>query len=508
MKGYKFMKNINNLKMANLFSVFTFHKLIFLFPVVMLVFSACQGPLADSSAATGTLTVNLGGGGRSAAWPPSDENEILGDLTLEITMEGPTGTQHHTLDKGATAASFTLVAGLWKITVEAYYIEMLFGAGSNSVDVKAGQNNPVTVKMNETDITFFAVANANDWKDAVTAITNGGSGKKYVVNVTGNFKANGTTSSTFGGAIGINVIICGKHTIELDGTGSFLYIDSNQTVVMRDLKLKGHEDNNVSLVSVNGGAFNMEGGASVSGNTSFISDRKGDGGGVYVVSGGIFTMSGNASVSDNIANVSGGGVYIESGGIFNMKDSASVSGNTGAYGGGAYVEGTFNMSNSAKVSGNTADANGGGVYIYTGGTFTMKDSAKVSDNTGEYGGGVNIYSNGTFNMSNSAKVSGNSAKYDGGGVCISGTFNMYDSASVSGNTAIRGGGVFNDGTFNISGGTVYGSTDPNTSLRNKLTGSGSGAALATKDPVTIPGTATQIVTNDDTIRVVNRVLQP
>jgi hypothetical protein len=74
------------------------------------------------------------------------------------------------------------------------------------------------------------------------------------------------------------------------------------------------------------------------------------------------------------------------------------------------------------------------------------------------------------------EISGNTANYFGGGVYISDssysfTFTM-SGGKISGNTATYGGGVYvsNNGTFTKSGGgTIYGSNESNSALRNTAT---------------------------------------
>lgn len=109
------------------------------------------------------------------------------------------------------------------------------------------------------------------------------------------------------------------------------------------------------------------------------------------------------------------------------------------------------------------DVIGSGVYVESGGTLVMVDG-KISDNKAGWGGGVFNY--GTFKMSG-GEISGNSvypqpsfrgSRYDvGGGVENRGTFTM-SGGKIYGNTAHCGGGVCNYGTFKMSGGIISGNT--------------------------------------------------
>jgi len=292
--------------------------------------------------------------------------------------------------------------------------------------------------------------------------------------------------------------------------------------------------------------FNMSGGT-ISGNTAASSN----GGGVYN-SGGIFTMTGGTIGADNTAN-EGGGVYVD-GGFFTMT-GGTISGNEANNGGGVNVVGgsLFTMDNGASVFGNKASGNGGGVFVDGGGIFNMSGGTisrneaandaggvyltnstfemtggTISGNTAAYGGGVNVNVSATFNMSGSGTnvptISGNTVSplisftAEGGGVYVNygGTFNM-NGGTISGNTATDyGGGVYNGGgTFHIVTGTVYGSDASPSSLRNTA---GDGAAFyGTAQYGTFVGNVwTQtpdinngvLTTTDDTLRVVNGVLQP
>jgi hypothetical protein len=163
-----------------------------------------------------------------------------------------------------------------------------------------------------------------------------------------------------------------------------------------------------------------------------------------------------------------------------------ISGNSSPYGGGVHIsDGMFTMSggeirgNMAYSSSSYGGGDGGGVYV-SGGTFTMSGGEITGNgssfNSGD-GGGVYV-SGGTFTMSG-GEIRGNmaysSSSYgggDGGGVSVSGgTFTM-SGGEISGNGAMGyGGGVYVDTSGNArfiknSGGTIYGSDESNSALKN------------------------------------------
>jgi fibronectin type 3 domain-containing protein len=239
----------------------------------------------------------------------------------------------------------------------------------------------------------------------------------------------------------------GERTVNLSDNGSLFTVGDGVTLVFdSSITIKGHSDNNASLVRVNsGGTLLLKDGAKITGNSASY------GGGVYV-NGGTFTMSGG-TINGNTASASGSGVYVSSG-TFTMS-GGTINGNTAFYGGGVYVSssGTFMMSG-GTISGNHASY-GDGVYVY-GGTFMMNGGTISDNNAYSNGGGVFVSSSGTFTMED-GEISDNSA-YNGGGVYVSsGTFTM-SGGEISGNTAPFGGGVYNTQTFEMLGGTISGNT--------------------------------------------------
>jgi hypothetical protein len=394
-----------------------------------------------------------------------------------------------------------------------------------------------------------------------------------VINLKGTGAARVVSLSSNGAlfTVGSGVTLILDNNITLQGksnnTGSLVDVDYHGALEMKTgAKIYGNENSQSSAdgggVCVSyGGTFTMNGGE-ISGNiVSGSSIGTSDGGGVYV--SGTFTMNGG-EISGNEATSDGGGV--SSSGTFTMN-GGEISGNKASgsvsSGGGVYSFGTFTMSG-GKISGNEAIYSGGGVdgsgtFTMSGGeisgnivsgssigtsdgggvccgTFTM-NGGEISGNkvSGTIGNGGGVYC-GTFTM-NGGKISGNESNYSGGGVYVSygGTFTMRG-GEIAGNKAngnsgpSGGGGVYVDylsamldgaeythkGTFNIVAGTVYGSNETDTSLRNTA-GTDRGAALYTNNNYAIAeyGTFTgttwnkagDLYTSDDTIKVVNGVLQ-
>jgi len=372
----------------------------------------------------------------------------------------------------------------------------------------------------------FVVTDELTWAAAAGAIKIGGDNQSYIINITQDFELAGLslTANTFEPS-NITVIINGKdsdgndvyHTISLKkGTqGGLFRIGSKQTVVINNIGLIGHSNNNSELVCVEGGAaanvnnddavFTMKGGSSVKNN------KGGDDGSVSVVRG-TFNMEDSAEVSNNTCDSGPGGVKIN-GGFFTMKDLSSIYNNTSvndAAGVRITSGAVFNMLESASINGNVTDAeygDGGGVAVTSSGTFNMKDNAVIYNNSAGIGGGVYLNAS-------------------GGASCV---FNMYDNSKISGNTSKKngveygGGGVYSahNCAFRVISGTVYGNGIDVTpaNLKNQITGAGAtGAALKVYGTT---GTAERgtynsagkwvsygaLTTTDNTINVVNEAAQ-
>jgi hypothetical protein len=307
------------------------------------------------------------------------------------------------------------------------------------------------------------VTNTSTWIEAVNGIRSGGNDKTHTITVTGTISVPASTSSTFGDVTGITVTIEGKGTISPSANGALLNINAKQTVIAKDITLKGRSDNPSSVVDNMGGTFRMEGSASVTGNTRS--------GGIWV-NGGTFIMQDSASVSGNSRSngYNGGGVTVDNGGTFTMQ-SGTISGNTvnpssnnNTSGGGVAVNnGTFTM-NGGTISNNTVhqaqtnneNRRGGGVYNQ--GTFTM-NGGTISGNSAFCGAGVYVDEDATFTMQGTIR---SNSSFWGGGVYNRGTFTMNGTitrnTSSTYNASARGGGVYNSGTFTMQNGTITSNT--------------------------------------------------
>jgi TolB-like protein len=291
---------------------------------------------------------------------------------------------------------------------------------TSTADGSKNARAAITVPGGISAINVSGVAN---WNSAINAVRNGGNNQTYIISVSGNVSvpAPPDNENLFGAVTGITVTIQGSGALALSVNGSLLRIGAGQTVVVRDVTLRGRSENNSPVVRImSGSIFRMEGKASVTGNRD---------GGIYV-DGGTFIMQDNASIMSNNSSY-GGGVYIGSGGTFIMQGGI-ISGNKGySDGSGVFVGGTFTMED-GTISGNT-----GSTGVRVDGTFTMKGGTISGNTTDFYGGGVYV-NGGTFTMQGGTITNGNNAKGRGGGVYVGGGTFTKTGGTISGNDVSLG----------------------------------------------------------------------
>ncbi|MCL2443151.1 MAG: leucine-rich repeat protein [Treponema sp.] len=257
--------------------------------------------------------------------------------------------------------------------------------------------------------------------------TNAVSNRSYILDVTANETIVPQTLS-FTDRSDVTVILKGfnsERIISLSDNGSLFTIATGVILVLdENITLRGHNENNRSLVTINnGGTLIMNNGSKIISNrnadirnTTGVStvNSRSYGGGVY--NSGTFTMNGG-EISGNIAFASASGV----------STGSAVSVTAISNGGGVYNDGTFTM-NGGIISNNTVSAIGN-----SSGPVGFHMVSVLNS----YGGGV--YNNRTFIMYD-GEISGNTA-----------------SANISGRN--RGGGV--DGGVTLHGGVIINNTPNN-----------------------------------------------
>lgn len=274
---------------------------------------------------------------------------------------------------------------------------------------------------------------------------------------------------------------------------------------------------NAGGVYVSGCTFTMTGGE-IKGNSAPAAETGGMGGGLVLTETSTFIMTGG-KISGNSAAVQGGGIYAYSSKIFMsgtavigdespdgnastelshsntaprgagvLLSSASLylgytsytseSENTpaelkggilynyasGTHGGAVYNAGTV-VINSGTMGYNQAKGAGGAIYSF-GGTVALSGTGKIYKNTAGSAGGIGF---GTSSSEQKITITGgsiteNSSTYYGGALKItaSSTGVMTGGEIKKNNSAQGGSGVYNEGTFTMTGGEINGSTNADT----------------------------------------------
>ncbi|MDR0600867.1 MAG: hypothetical protein LBG42_00660, partial [Treponema sp.] len=260
-------------------------------------------PGMDGAAASGLLTSGL-----PAARNVKPGAALAPRIAYTITCTGPGGVLAQSLAPGVSQAVFRLALGKWTVTASGTVDGVPLAHGGAVMDVTGKGGQRVTVNLDfytEADFdtdgipltheyveNIFAVRNLAEWNDACAAIAGGGDNKNYIINVTEAVSGvTGLSSAGFNGVPG-----GGSLTV---GSGALLNIGAGQTVILRDIELRGKPGNTTPVVYVDDGALAMYAGAKITGNTT-----SGNGGGVYVTNGS-FTKTGNGVIygdTDDVPN--------------------------------------------------------------------------------------------------------------------------------------------------------------------------------------------------------------
>lgn len=238
--------------------------------------------------------------------------------------------------------------------------------------------------------------------------------------------------------------------IDGNNSGSALTINTDKKVTITNFKITNGNANGATSAKQNGGGINI-----INNNAE-----------VVLGSGTVITANNAASF--------GGGVYLTDSGDASLKiDGATISKNNAYCGGGVFADenSTFTFESgmiggSTSSDGNSAAESGGGIYSSIDGTFNMTGgsvkynkitgSASLYNQTG--GGGMYVAGEGAIS---SGYIQNNSATNSMGGGIYAGC--PYDSeltgdVVISGNSAKWGGGIYQECTLVISGGTFSANT--------------------------------------------------
>ena len=186
--------------------------------------------------------------------------------------------------------------------------------------------------------------------------------------------------------------------------------------------------------------------------------------GSEIVSGGVITGGGGDFFHND-----GGGVLVNAGGTLTMTGGSIVGCSAVGQGGGVRLDydsaigknSTFTMTGGSIIG--CAAKNGGGVSVSPGSTFIMDSGSEIRNcNAQSGGGGVDISALWNSNIIGRFSMNGGTIRtctgLYGGGVYNSGSFIMSGGtikASISTTTQYASsGGVWNDNQFTMTGGTI------------------------------------------------------
>lgn len=303
-------------------------------------------------------------------------------------------------------------------------------ASINGRIVNAGTGDSVTVRAMTGEDFKTAIAGTrigavapqgNDLVQQLAWISNqGGNGTVYDIIVNNNIVMRPTSISTRGQNITVNIRSANPASpriIELTGQGHLFEVDTNITLILQDIVLKGHNNNNAALVFIiSGGKMILNSGSKITGNTN----------------------------TSNTA--SGGGIRVD-GGVLELNDGCEISRNT--------VRGGDNANPHRDGIWGAWDALGGGIYAENQSTITIRGGLisenKCDSKGGVRGGGIFIISGSTVNMTGGT-ISRNSCSVGFGGHRNGGGVWIQDSASTFTKKAAPG---------SKTSGIIYGSSGAN-----------------------------------------------
>jgi uncharacterized repeat protein (TIGR02543 family) len=222
-------------------------------------------------------------------------------------------------------------------------------------------------------------------------------GTVYDIMISENEYLDPTTVETMGRNVTINlhsVSAADIKSIQLERPGSLFVINSNVTLKLSNIILKGVSSNNVALVTVgNSGSLVMDDGAKITMNTSTGGTTHIKGGGVYLDNGTMVMNGGEISYNTVYAYwADGGGIFLENNSTLILKGGIISNNNSTGdrnfeRGGGISVGANSTVTmNGGILSNNTSNMSGGGVFVAGNGTFIKRHASGTTESGIIYGG--------------------------------------------------------------------------------------------------------------------------
>jgi len=268
----------------------------------------------------------------------------------------------------------------------------------------------------------------------------------------------------------------GKDPILICGTGEEPAVLSALGSGRRVVLIRGTAPIRFENIEISGGSSSGEGGGLgigpgstvILGPGAVVRDNVSQhvGGGVVVGPGASLTVEGGTITGNRSAAIGGGiavmGVTASRVGVLEVREG-EISNNRAQGGGGVAVfQGSACTLSGGGIYDNTADLAGGGVLVSQYAVFTMEGGLVRGNRSLGSGGGLALLEAGGFMLKN-GEIHGNRASEHGGGIAADNTSVIsVEGGFISANeAAVRGGGVFTAGTFDKSGGKIYGNDVPN-----------------------------------------------
>jgi len=223
--------------------------------------------------------------------------------------------------------------------------------------------------------------------------SNTGDGVVYDIVVNNNEYIGPQTVSTMGRNITVIIHSASStdvKTIQLESQGHLFSVDTNITLILQNIVLKGMSINNKALVLVgNGGRLILNTGAKITLNTNASSS---EGGGIYI-NGGILEINEGSEIignkSTNSRN-SGGGVFVTNRGTVTFRGGLISENRSEGYysynGGGIWIEGNSTVTMSGGIISKNYAGVGGGIQVENGSSFIKRAVSGFTTSGIIYGG--------------------------------------------------------------------------------------------------------------------------
>lgn len=334
-------------------------------------------------------------------------------------------------------------------------------AQSDGTEIE-GANNSSLILENELSGTFYYYCVVTNTKDGVAETRSLKSDSAQVVVTEAQAALDGVNYSKFSEALEA------LHSKNNSGTLT-IYKDVTlaETITVSsgaDLKIEAsaREDGTVPKITLDNAfkneAFNLSGGTLTIENVAI------DGGAVWSNDGSYHEAYMNRG-SRNNGRSANKPLIIFNGGTVTLKGSASLQNNVANNTNGGAItmtSGTLNINDNSKITANFASGHGGAVYSSSANSVININGGEISSNQGKTStGGICADTNTLINIVNGV-IKYNFTAGRGGGLFVNGTLNMTGGEVINNYSGTNGAGmVLVGGTHKISGGNIHNNTAGN-----------------------------------------------